>query len=142
MTTYSFSLILDRKPSDDELDALFEAGLDDSTPATVSGNGWLHVDREASSMLKAVTSAIRDMHTAGLAVSAVHSGDLVSLKEVASRVNRSYEAVRLWSLGRRGPGGFPRLSPRLRGGRCGRGRRCRTGSTLVVSRRWKSARTS
>lgn len=107
MSTHSFSLVLDHVPTDDELDALYEAGLDDATPATVSGNGWLHVDREAPSMLEAVASALRDVHNAGLKVTAVHSGDLVSLKEVARRTGRTYEAVRLWSLGRRGPGGFP-----------------------------------
>ena len=33
--------------------------------------------------------------------------DLVTLGEIADRVGRSREAVRLWSLGRTGPGGFP-----------------------------------
>ena len=33
--------------------------------------------------------------------------DLVDLTEIANRIGRSRESVRLWSLGRRGPGGFP-----------------------------------
>ncbi|MFN2494991.1 MAG: hypothetical protein ABR608_03650 [Pseudonocardiaceae bacterium] len=107
MSTHHFTLILDRRPSDEELDALFEAGCDDATPATVSGSGWLHFDRDAASLLHALTSAIHDVETAGLGVCAVVSGDLVSLKEIAHRIGRTYEAVRLWSLGRRGPGGFP-----------------------------------
>lgn len=105
--TYEFTLILDHAPSSDELDGLYEAGCDDATPATVSGSGWLRFDRTASSLLDALTSAIRDVESTGLSVMAVVSGDLVSLKEIAGRIKRSYEAVRLWSLGRRGPGGFP-----------------------------------
>ncbi|MFT4298345.1 MAG: hypothetical protein QM597_01715 [Aeromicrobium sp.] len=33
--------------------------------------------------------------------------DLLPLKAIAERVGRTYESVRLLSLGKRGPGGFP-----------------------------------
>jgi hypothetical protein len=40
----------------------------------------------------------------GLAVCAVVSDDLVSLKDVAMRTDRTYEAARLWASGKRGYG--------------------------------------
>jgi hypothetical protein len=35
------------------------------------------------------------------------SDDLISLKDVARRTDRTYEAARLWASAKRGPGGFP-----------------------------------
>ncbi len=107
MSAHEFTLILDHVPTGEELDALFEAGCDDSTPETVSGSGWLHFDRDAASLLEALTSAIRDVESTGLVVCALVSDDLVSLKDVAMRTGRTYEAARLWASGKRGPGGFP-----------------------------------
>ncbi|MGH3914434.1 MAG: hypothetical protein ACRDTC_13675, partial [Pseudonocardiaceae bacterium] len=107
MNTHEFTLILDHPPSGEEMDALFEAGCDDSTPETVAGSGWLHFDRAAGSLLEALTSAIRDVESTGLTVCAVASDDLVSLKDIAARVGRSYESARLLASGKRGPGGFP-----------------------------------
>ncbi|MCA1673309.1 MAG: DNA-binding protein, partial [Actinobacteria bacterium] len=89
------------------MDALFEAGCDDATPETVVGSGWLHFDRDAASLLEALLSAIHDVESTGLTVCAVVSDDLVSLKDIAKRTDRTYEAARLWASGRRGPGGFP-----------------------------------
>lgn len=37
----------------------------------------------------------------------VHCEDLVSLRDIAQRVGRTYESVRLLAAGKRGPGGFP-----------------------------------
>ncbi|MGH3763868.1 MAG: hypothetical protein ACRDTX_01740 [Pseudonocardiaceae bacterium] len=107
MSSYEFTLILDHAPSAEELDALFEAGCDDSTPETVAGSGWLHFDRAADTLLEALTSAIRDIESTGLAVCAVASNDLVSLKDIAARAGRTYESARLLASGKRGPGGFP-----------------------------------
>jgi hypothetical protein len=107
MSAHEFTLILDHAPTGEELDALFEAGCDDSTPETVAGSGWLHFDRDAASLLEALTSAIRDVESTGLTVCAVASDDLVSLKDVARRTDRTYEAARLWASDKRGPGGFP-----------------------------------
>lgn len=107
MSSHEFTLILDHAPSGEEMDALFEAGCDDSTPKTVAGNGWLHFDRAADTLLEALTSAIRDVESTGLAVSAVASDDLVSLKDITARAGRTYESARLLASGKRGPGGFP-----------------------------------
>ncbi|MGH3829928.1 MAG: hypothetical protein ACRDRS_05665 [Pseudonocardiaceae bacterium] len=82
MSSHEFTLILDHAPSGEELDTLFEAGCADSTPETVAGNGWLHFDRTAGTLLEALTFAIRDVESTGLAVCAVASDDLVSLKDI------------------------------------------------------------
>lgn len=103
--TYSFTLRLNRVVGDDELDAIFEAGLDD---AAVEGD-LVHVDREAPTPLEAVWSAACQVSTAGenLHAERVVWDELVSLREIAQRTERTYESVRLLAEGRRGPGGFP-----------------------------------
>jgi hypothetical protein len=61
----------------------------------VAGNGQLHFDRVADTLLQALTSAIRDVESTGLAVCTVASDDLVSLKDIAARTARTYESARL-----------------------------------------------
>lgn len=107
MNPYEFTLVLDRVPSDDEIDALFESGCDDATPETEKGVSLLHFDREGESLAKAIVSAILDTEKTGLAVEGAQSHDLVSINDIATRINRSYESVRLMTTGQRGPGGFP-----------------------------------
>lgn len=107
MSTHEFTLILDRIPADAELDALFEAGLDDATPGSQDGHGVLEVAREAESLAAAIVSTVAQVELAGLRAVAVADTDLVSLRTVADRLGRSYESVRLYATGKRGPGGFP-----------------------------------
>jgi len=104
MATWTFTLRLNREPTDAELDALFEAGCDDSAPE----GSLLHFDREADTLLHAVWSAARDVSTvADLRALGVMRHDLASLREVAVWLDRTYESVRLLAEGKRGPGGFP-----------------------------------
>lgn len=104
---HEFEFILDRPASDEELDALFEAGCDDATPETRNGTTVLAFARAAEHLSVALVSALRNVESAGLQVTAVESEDLVSLKEIADRTGRGYESVRLLARGSRGPGGFP-----------------------------------
>lgn len=95
---------LNREPTDEELDLLFEAGCDDTAPE----GALLHFDRAADSLLHAVLSASTDVaKVSGLRVTGVTRNDVVSLREVASRLDRSYESARLLAEGKRGPGSFP-----------------------------------
>lgn len=71
------------------------------------GIGSVTVRRQAPSLAEAATSAVRDLETAGLRPTRIVTGDWVTLADVASRIGRSREIVRLWSVGRQGPGGFP-----------------------------------
>lgn len=105
MSGYDFTLVLNREPTEPELDSLFEAGCDDSTPE----GEYLHFDRLADTLAAAITSAVRNVESVpGLEVVGVGQDDLVTLRDVAARTGRTYESVRLIAAGRRGPGGFPR----------------------------------
>lgn len=108
-----FTFVLDHDPTDDEIELLYDEGCDDAGPETRNGVGLLHFDREAPELADALISAIQDTERAGLTVTAVQCEDLVSLNDVAARTGRTYESVRMWATGQRGPGGFP---PAYQGG--------------------------
>jgi hypothetical protein len=65
------------------------------------------VTRDAESLTTAIVSVVDDAEAAGFHVMGVKDEDLVSLKTIARRLDRTYESVRLISQGKRGPGGFP-----------------------------------
>ncbi|MFC4123644.1 hypothetical protein [Nocardia rhizosphaerae] len=108
MSHHEFTLVLARTPSDDELDTLFEAGLDDSTPEFGPRIvPVLHVHRHADSVASAIITAVEQAEAAGFVVVGVRTEDLVTLKTIAARTTRTYESVRRLANGDRGPGGFP-----------------------------------
>ncbi|WIY83714.1 hypothetical protein [Propionimicrobium sp. PCR01-08-3] len=107
MPLQEFTIHLDRQPTDDELDLLYEVGFDDSSPEIGNGRAMIHVTREADNLIDAILSAVEQIQTAGFRATAIEDEDLVSLKTIAERVGRSYESVRLLSTGKRGPGRFP-----------------------------------
>jgi hypothetical protein len=73
MKTYEFDVVLKdlAEVTDDQADALFEAGCDDGTPASCNGMAWIHFDRAASSLEDAIRSAVAEVRAAGLTVSKV-----------------------------------------------------------------------
>lgn len=109
--TYTFSLMLHRLERDyAELEgAFFNAGCDDALVGMRSGVVYLDFDREAPDLQSALLSAIRDVESAGVGakVAFVEPGDLVTAAEIARRVGKSRESVRLWIEGERGAGNFP-----------------------------------
>ena len=110
MRTFSFVLVLDLRPSEIEAvaDRLFEAGCDDATPSATGGRVLLDFDRDAVSAQEAILSAIEQVESTGLRVSRVEPNTLVTISEIARRVGRSDESVRLLAEGKRGDGSFPR----------------------------------
>lgn len=109
MNEYQFTLViagdLDRE---EVIDALFEVGCDDATFGSVDHVGYGDFVREASTLAEAVRSAIEQVEEVpGLRVHRVEPDDLVTMKEIAERMGRSRESVRLLIKGARGPGGFP-----------------------------------
>lgn len=103
---YEFTLVLDREPIESELEDMFENGFDDA--AFEGGNEYLaHFEREADSLADAIAHAVHQLEENGFRVVAVQSEDLVTLKDIAQRTDRTYESVRLLAAGKRGPGGFP-----------------------------------
>jgi hypothetical protein len=108
MTTHEFDLLIDRSPTDEELDALFETDQGSSTPEYGGPEPPLvHVHRDAEALSVAIASAVRDVESTGLAVVGVASQDPVTLREIAVRTGRTHESVRLLAAGKRGPGRFP-----------------------------------
>ena len=107
MNAYSFTVHLDREPSDVEADALYDAGLDDA--GLVDGNGGAHlmVTREAASLDDAILSVVANIKAAGFTPTGITNEDLVTLPDIARRTGRTRESVRLLVAGKRGPGKFP-----------------------------------
>jgi len=110
MKVHTFALILGhpRRITTEFEDKVFEAGCDDAALGERRGTVYLEFDRKAPSLLQAILSAIRDVHRIpGAAVARVEPDELVSASEIARRVGRSREGIRLLVEGNRGPGGFP-----------------------------------
>jgi hypothetical protein len=110
MGRYEFNLRIQGELTDERLEALFEAGCDDMTFS--GGEGFptttAAVTREASTFLEAALSAVRDIEkVAGLRVMGVESDELVSMADIARRLERTQQSVRYLVEGKRGPGGFP-----------------------------------
>jgi len=66
-----FSLILTGDVSDQQADELHDAGCDDGSILTRGETTMVQFDREAASLDKALTSAIRNVEQAGLQVARV-----------------------------------------------------------------------
>ena len=109
MTSYEFMLKLNREVTDDEIDALYEAGCDDAAIETGPLGTVAHFTREAPSLAEAIASAARDIDKVpGLRAVGVKCDNMVTMLDIATRAGVSREAVRLWAAGQRGGGNFPR----------------------------------
>jgi hypothetical protein len=109
MTLQQFGIAVDQPVDDAAQTALFERCGDVAIGRTRDRPGAvISFDRDAPTLIDAILSAVRDLDAIGLPAARVcDDDDLVTLAVVAERVGRSREAVRLWSVGRTGPGGFP-----------------------------------
>jgi hypothetical protein len=110
MTNHNFTLVLapDHGLEDGTaVEALGEAGALDAVVSKIDGTWTVEFDREALTFADALKSAIRDVRSAGLVVRRVEPDDLITMSEVAERLGRSIESVRLLTTGQRGDGSFP-----------------------------------
>ena len=111
MIAHHFTLIVEGVDFQDEgvLGALFEAGCDDATIGRVGPTQYIDFDREAVTLADAVLEAVGAIEAAVPGARAVHlePDELVSMAEIAERMDRSRESIRLLIKGDRGPGGFP-----------------------------------
>lgn len=110
MSTFSFTLIVDGPDLQDAevVDALFEAGCDDALVGSSGGVQFLDFDREADTLGEAVLSAVGDVESVeDLSVARIADAGLITMADIAARVGRTRESVRLLVAGKRGPGGFP-----------------------------------
>lgn len=114
MAEYSFTLVIDGVV-EAKLDDLFEAGCDDATFGSVDGVRYADFDREAPSLERAIYSAVEAVESVpGLRVRRVEPDDLVTAAEIAERLGRTRESVRLLIAGKRGEGDFPAPLSHLR----------------------------
>jgi hypothetical protein len=108
MTPYEFTVIVASVPTATQVHALM--ALVDS-PRVVrderEGTCRVRFRRHRGDLAGAVVSAVRDVEAVGLRPVGLVDQDWVTLADVAERIDRSREAVRLWSVGRVGPGDFP-----------------------------------
>ena len=119
MSTYHFTLIVDGPDLQDQtlIDRVFEAGCDDATVGSSGGVQYVDFDRKAGALEDAILSAVDDLEKLeGVEVVRIADAGLASLADIAARVGRTREGVRLLVSGARGPGNFPKpvTDPRSR----------------------------
>jgi len=110
MPVFDFALRLNRAPTDDEIESLYEATGGDSDVEwnPDAGYGAVTVNREADTLTDAIVSAVHDVEQVpGLRVVGAGQDDLVTMLDIARRVGRTRASVRMLVNGQRGPGGFP-----------------------------------
>jgi hypothetical protein len=118
MTAYDFTLVLAGGPPDlleRHIEDFYDAGCDDALFGERDGVIYADFSREAAGLAEAVGSAIRDVEgtVEGVAVTRVEPDPLVTIADIAERLRRSEESVRLLIVGKRGPGRFPAPVARL-----------------------------
>ena len=110
MSIHHFTFIVDGPDLQDDtlVDAVFEAGCGDAAIGRIDGIQYVDFDREAPSLDDAILSAVADLERIdGVDVVRIADAGLVSMADIAVRVGRTREGVRLLITGARGPGGFP-----------------------------------
>lgn len=107
MRSYSFSVVLSHRPTEEDLDKLVARGLSDATFGLERGVPVVEFDREADNLGEAIATAVRELQAVGLEAVRVLDEDLVTLADIADRLGQSRESVRRYATGDRGPGGFP-----------------------------------
>jgi hypothetical protein len=108
MNTHTFMLILDTPIDEATIDLLFDAGLDDAAVTGFDGHPALDIDREASTLLEAIASAIAEVESVpGIHVLRVEGEELVSQADIAERTGRSRQAVNHWIKRDADSSGFP-----------------------------------
>jgi hypothetical protein len=108
---YEFTLILSgvQELTPRVLDAFYEAGCSDALFGMREGVAYAEFARESDSLLDALLSAIRDVEVAGVGAKVEHvePDELVTMSDIARRLEVTREGVRKWVAGLRGPGNFP-----------------------------------
>jgi len=117
MSEYSFTLEIDGPLTEERVRALYESGCDDMTfQGDETGPGSADVHREEPNLVDAILSAVSDIERVpGLTVHGVENQELVGLADIAWRLDRTPESIRLLASGRR-RSGFPSPVVRRRRG--------------------------
>jgi hypothetical protein len=115
MAAYDFELVLSRPVFEHELDALFERTRGDVTvgfvrgASEVTGPGHARCVWDAPSLAAAMVEVVCHLEASspGLMALRAEADPLLAMREIAERVGRTIESVRLSINGTRGPGSFP-----------------------------------
>jgi hypothetical protein len=107
MPSYVFTVVLEQRPTEAELNKFVDNGVEDATFGSERGVPVVEFDREAATLAEAVASAVRDLEDADMVAIRAVDGDLLTLADIADRVGQSRESIRRYATGDRGPGGFP-----------------------------------
>ena len=110
MPIHHFTLIVDGPDVQEDalIEALFEAGCDDALVGRSEGIQYVEFDREATDLDDAILSAVANVERVpGVRVARIADAGLVTMADIAARIGRTREGVRLLVNGARGPGGFP-----------------------------------
>lgn len=77
MTTQEFTLVIDHRLTDDEIDALYGGRCDDAVVerSGTEDRSLIHFDRDAVTLIHALQSAILDVTAAGLTIVGVQAPD-------------------------------------------------------------------
>jgi predicted DNA-binding transcriptional regulator AlpA len=114
MLEHSFTLVIGGDV-EAKIDDLFELGCDDATFGSIDGVHYADFERESPTLSLAISSAISAVESVpGLRVRRVEPDDLVRASEIAERLGRTRESVRLLIAGERGAGDFPAPVSHLR----------------------------
>ncbi|WP_030176075.1 hypothetical protein [Spirillospora albida] len=115
MPGYDFALILSRPYYEDELDPLFDR-THGAVTVSIIGEAQ-HAERtgsatcswEGRTLAAAIMEIVEHVEASapGLHVLQVEADPLMTIRDIAERVGRSFDSVRLAITGARGPGGFP-----------------------------------
>ena len=96
--TFNFEIVLssDFEMTDEQLDALFEAGLDDSSPGISAGVSSIIVHRQGLDLESAILSALNDVERALIGASVLRvldpDGNLITTPAVSSRLSLAPQA--------------------------------------------------
>jgi hypothetical protein len=108
---YDFALIVGgvKELTPEVEDALFKHGCDDATLSIQYGMLYVEFSRKAASLKDAILSAIHDVQNAGIGAQVLRVDEctLVTMADIARRINRSRQLIHQYITGVRGPGGFP-----------------------------------
>jgi hypothetical protein len=103
--SWPFGLVVDWHPSPAQRRALPAGVAVSAGPGTAGAR--IEFLCPAASLGEAVSVGVSAVEEVGLRALRVDAADWVTFQTIADRVARSRETVRLWSLGRLGPDGFP-----------------------------------
>jgi len=107
MTTHTFKIVMNRRPSEAELDLLYEAGCDDAVFGVERGLPIATFDRDHETLADAIVTAVRALESVNLIPLRLIDEDVLTLADIADRIGQSRESVRRYATGDRGAGGFP-----------------------------------